>query len=289
MSQQQPYDDEKARQFQNLLGYSPEGGAVQPQNTNTEAAPAPAPEGDTEDKAPNKSANGEKFLRALWTIASVISMTVTLVVLVLVVLSYRYIKLFPIAEIIALGQQKGEELPPDLNIEQVAAITEDTVVNFPPEVGLNTPLDLLQGLYDNFEKMDNAHIETTILVEDEIPVQFTLGLNQDTTVVLSEAVTIPGARVALTTGGLNIFNAPATVVLPAGTELPITLALEVPVDEMIPIALNVPVDIALDETDLHEPFVGLQDVVRPLYCLVKSDATNSLGIALCPEGTTLEE
>ena len=56
--------------------------------------------------------------------------------------------------------------------------------------------------------------------EDEIPVQFDLGIVQETTVVLSEDVTINGARVDLNTGGLNIYNAPATVVLPAGTNLP---------------------------------------------------------------------
>ncbi len=308
MAQPHPYDENKARQYQNLLGQSnntpppvssptekpPESGTPLspstevPSETGTPSLPA-------EDETREKKAffSGEKFLRALWTIASIISMTVTIVVLIVALVAFRYInkyaKYFPVEETLALLQEKGEALPPDLTIEQVGAITTKTVENFPDEVGVNTPLDLLQGLYDNFEKMDQAHIKTNILVEDEIPVAFTLGLNQNTTVVLSEAVTIDGARVALTTGGLNIFNAPATVVLPAGTELPIRLSLEVPVNEMIPIALNVPVDIALAETDLHEPFVGLQDVVRPLYCLVKLDATNSFGVELCPVETPLEE
>jgi len=47
------------------------------------------------------------------------------------------------------------------------------------------------------------------------------------------------------------------------------------------VELNVPVDIALNETDLHEPFTGLQDVVEPLYCLVKRDATNATGELIC--------
>jgi hypothetical protein len=43
----------------------------------------------------------------------------------------------------------------------------------------------------------------------------------------------------------------------------------------------VPVDIALNQTDLHDPFVGLQNVIRPLYCLVEPNATNLDGLLVC--------
>ena len=202
------------------------------------------------------SLDKEKILRALWTFTSVISMTVNVVVIIIVLIVLKYVPINTIKE---------------------------AATNLPPGIGLNTPLDLLKGLYDNFELMDNAHITTDILVEDKIPVQFTLGINKETIVVLSEDVTISGARVALTTGGLNIFNAPATVVLPAGTNLPIILDLDVQVDEMIPVTLNVPVDIALNGTDLHKPFTGLQTVVAPLYCLVAPDAANAVGDEICSQ------
>jgi hypothetical protein len=52
--------------------------------------------------------------------------------------------------------------------------------------------------------------------------------------------------------------------------LPIHLALSVPVDQQIPVVLNVPIDIPLEKTELHKPFVGLQDVVRPYQTLLKS-------------------
>ncbi len=191
----------------------------------------------------------ENTLRALWTSASVISMLVNIVVVALLVGLYQ----------------------------------NYTILEIPEGLSMETPKDLLKGLYDNFQLMDQAHIVTNIEVVDEIPVRFTLGLNQETTVILSEDVTIDGARVALTTGGLNIFNAPATVVLPAGTSLPIILSLEVPVDEMVPVTLNVPVDIPLKETDLHTPFVGLQDVVKPLYCLVSPSAKTLDGDDICPQ------
>jgi hypothetical protein len=125
--------------------------------------------------------------------------------------------------------------------------------------------DLVGGLYYNFLLMDQAEINTTVRVEDTIPVQFQLPLNQKTVVVLTEATPIDDARVSLTTGGLNITNAPADIILPAGTELPVRLDLVVPVDTSIPVVLTVPVDIPLSETELHTPFVGLQEVVSPYY------------------------
>jgi hypothetical protein len=42
---------------------------------------------------------------------------------------------------------------------------------------------------------------------------------------------------------------------------------------MIPIHLDVPVNIPLRETQLHEPFVGLQQVVEPWSCLLEPNAT----------------
>jgi len=191
---------------------------------------------------------GENTLRALWTSASAISMLVNIVVIALLIVIYQ----------------------------------KYTVLQIPQEINVSTAENLLQGLSDNFELMDQAHIETMIVVEDKIPVKFDLNLNQNTNVVLSEAVTIDGARVTLTTGGLNIYNAPATVILPKGTILPIILNLKVPVDEMVDINLNVPVDIPLEETDLHTPFTALQEVVKPLYCFVSPGALSLGGEEICP-------
>jgi hypothetical protein len=41
------------------------------------------------------------------------------------------------------------------------------------------------------------------------------------------------------------------------------------------------VDIPLDQTELHEPFVGLQNVVGPWYCLVEPNAAFN-GLQVCP-------
>jgi hypothetical protein len=80
---------------------------------------------------------------------------------------------------------------------------------------------------------------------------------------------------------LNIRDANATIILPAGAELPIFIDnLVVPVDQEVPAILDVPVDIPLDQTELHEPFVGLQKVVEPWYCLIEPDATVN-GLQVC--------
>jgi hypothetical protein len=125
--------------------------------------------------------------------------------------------------------------------------------------------DIVGGLYYNFILMDQATIVSTIEVDADMPVQFELPLKQETTVRLTKATKIDGARVTLSTGGLNIVNAPADIVLSEGTILPIELDMVVPVNTTIPVQISVPVNIPLKETELHAPFVGLQDVVSPIY------------------------
>ncbi len=126
---------------------------------------------------------------------------------------------------------------------------------------------LIGGLHRNFEAMDDATIVTTVQVEDTIPVQFDLAVQTDTTVVLTEPTAIQGASVVISTGVLNI-NAPANIVLPAGLELPINLDITVPVDKEVPVVMTIPVEIPLNQTELHEPFVGLQDVVGPYQVML---------------------
>ncbi len=192
-----------------------------------------------------KMETGSFFGPTLWNIASVISMGINVIMLiVLLVLSFNIRNL-------------------DIN-------------NL-----LTLPINLVSGLHTNFQKMDNAHINTNIQVQSIIPVKFDLKLNQATNVVLSQDVVINNARVTVQTGGLNITQALTTIVLPQGTTLPIILDLSVPVDTTIPILLTVPVDIPLKDTQLHEPFVGLQEVVKPIYCIISPGAFDLAGQAIC--------
>jgi hypothetical protein len=142
--------------------------------------------------------------------------------------------------------------------------------------------NVLGGLYGNFVKMDQASINTTIAVDAQVPLNFNLPVAQNTTVVLTNNVSIPNAHIVINTGGLNI-NSLASVTLPAGTSLPIALNLTIPIQSSIPISLQVPVSIPLNQTDLHAPFTGLQTTIRPLYCLLNKNAQYPEGTFICNE------
>ncbi len=186
-----------------------------------------------------------QFLPAFWTIASLMSITVNIILIVILLLLFQM-----------LGVIQGT--------------AGDKISG------------LLGGLYTNFVKMDQASIQTSIHVEKDIPVAFTLNVSGPTNVTLSQPVTINGALVTVSTGGLNIANARATIVLPQGTLLPINIEnLAVPVNQSVLAVLDVPVNIPLNQTQLHEPFVGLQKVVEPWYCLIEPNATVN-GAQVCP-------
>jgi len=140
---------------------------------------------------------------------------------------------------------------------------------------------LVGGLHRNFVLMDQARIVSAVQVDDTIQVKFDLPVNTTTVVKLTEDTRIQGARVNLSTGGLTIRNAPANIVLPAGTDLPIALNITVPVDTIVPVKLNVPVDIPLNQTELHQPFVGLQEVIAPYDQLLAKLPNSWLETPLC--------
>jgi hypothetical protein len=152
---------------------------------------------------------------------------------------------------------------------------------------------LLGGLYDNFVRMDNSVISTTISVDQmPIPLDFNLPVVQpSTTVTLTEDVTIRGAYVVINTGALSI-NSAATVTLPRGTSLPVSLSMDVPVKTTVFVDLKVPVNIKLAEAlpadpntaNLHSAFIGLQNTVGPFYCLLQPSAKDYAGAYVCQQG-----
>lgn len=164
---------------------------------------------------------------AFWTISSIISMIVNIVLVVI---------------LISLGKQ--------------LFTLKDLVKN-----------QVLGGLYQNFVMMDQAHIRTQIPVKAQVPAKFDLPLSTNTTVTLTEDTHITNATIyELNAGGaLYIPRAGLNILLPAGSKLPVALNLTVPVDQKIPVELTVDVDIPLNQTELHKPFVGLRKVVEPYY------------------------
>ena len=177
-----------------------------------------------------------RFFPALWTVASVISLTVNIILIALLLVLYNLLGVSPI------------------DVKQKAT-------------------GVIGGLYNNFVLMQEAHITQTIPIDEEIPVKFDLNVSGSTNVVLSQDVKIEGARVTVETGGLNIVNALATIILPQNTRLPVNIEnLVVPVDKTVPIKFGVDIDIPLKDSQLNAPFQGLQNVVKPYLCIIQPQA-----------------
>ena len=237
------------KQSQTKKDASPRGRVSQPNAAPVEA-PSPASNADPKPDPVSKKRT-YAWAPAFWTTASILSLTVNVIlIIILLVLLTNVSRL-------------------QVDVDKIMGVTQDLI-------------SLPGGLYENFEKMDRASIQTNVKVETSIPVKFDLTLNQQTDVVLSQDVTINNALVTVNTGGLNITRANTTIVLPAGPSLPVFLNLVVPVDTQVPVVLDVPVNIPLSETELNEPFVGLQEVIKPLYCFLKPDAVNLDNQPICP-------
>jgi hypothetical protein len=139
---------------------------------------------------------------------------------------------------------------------------------------------VFSGLYTNFEKMDRASIIYTVPVDAQIPLNLNVPIQRTTRITLASDSVIQNARVRISTSNLNI-DAPAQVILPAGTTLEVGLDFALSVQDNIPVHLEVPVNIPLSQTQLHEPFTGLQDVLKPFYCLIEPNAVNLDGLPVC--------
>ncbi len=196
----------------------------------SETAPiqSPPPTASQADTVKSKS----QFLPAFWTIASIVSLAINVIVLVALIVALR-----------SLG---------GLNLGQIGT-------------------GLVGGLYSNFEKMDAAHIKTTIPVQSNIPLSMSIPVQTTTNISLADAVDIPNAHVKISTGTFNI-DSDADVTLPAGTTLNVILNFSVPVQTTVPVTLSVPVDIAISSTDLHPAITGLEKTIKPLYCVLNPDA-----------------
>ncbi|MBN1888969.1 MAG: hypothetical protein JW850_13325 [Thermoflexales bacterium] len=130
-------------------------------------------------------------------------------------------------------------------------------------------MPLLSNLDGAFANLGEAHIQDTIAINQQVPVQFTLPLETDTVVVLTQPVPL---RVPATfsLGQFGQIQGTVNLQLPAGLTLPIRLDLDVPVDQQITVAFDQPIDIHLGNKGLG-PVVGeLRGVVQPYIKLLQS-------------------
>jgi hypothetical protein len=134
---------------------------------------------------------------------------------------------------------------------------------------------LVGGLSESFVEMGDARIVRTIAVDDAIPVQFDLPLQQTTTVVLTDPVPLTVPATMVLPGGGGVINGTVSLELPPGVGLPVALDMTVPVSNTIPVSLDVAVDIPLNETELGPPFQTLEGLFLPLNDFVQRLPTSN--------------
>jgi hypothetical protein len=128
---------------------------------------------------------------------------------------------------------------------------------------------ILLDLDSAFEALGETTIRTTVQINHMLPISFDLPLQEQTAVILNEAVPIRvPATFNLPSGGGSI-NGVVSLELPAGQALPITLDFVVPVESTIPIEFAVPVEIALYDAGMGPAIEELRGVFQPLTNFVQ--------------------
>ena len=140
---------------------------------------------------------------------------------------------------------------------------------------------LVNGASSSLATMDKAHIittvpvKTTVQVKDELPVVFSLPINQNTQLSLTQDTRIKGAYIYLNNTAVQTdLTIPANTPIQANFNMNVPVSTTVPVNIAVPINLKVPVDIAVSQTDLHQSIVGLQDAIAP-YQTALTEGFNS--------------
>ncbi len=138
---------------------------------------------------------------------------------------------------------------------------------FQAKTGIVQPL--LDNLDNAFAGLGETVIETTVHIDDRLPVIFDLPLEQTTQVVLVEEVPLQ-AHANFSLGPFGSINGVVSLNLPEGMVLPVRLEMMVPVSTTVPVVMQVPVEIKLDEAGMGPAIENLRDVFRPINKFVKS-------------------
>ena len=123
---------------------------------------------------------------------------------------------------------------------------------------------LLSDLDKAFAALGDTEIKTTVQIDDELPVQFNLPLNQETEVVLVDEVPLNVPATFKLPGWGGSINGSVSLKLPISLTLPIALELDVPVDTTVPVQMEVPVVIGLNESGMGPAIEQLRGVFSPI-------------------------
>jgi hypothetical protein len=133
------------------------------------------------------------------------------------------------------------------------------------EIKNNIAQPLIGGLHSTAIGLENATIDWTIPVRDNIPVNLDIPLQTNTIVRLTASVPLQ-VSATIDLPGINAYGVTANVNLrlPEGLELPVALDLNVPVRERLDVSLDVRAVIPLSQTQLADPIQNLGLLFEPL-------------------------
>jgi len=129
---------------------------------------------------------------------------------------------------------------------------------------------LLVDLDQAFAALGETTIESTVHITDTMPVVFGLPLEQNTDVILTEAVPLSVPAQFILPGGGGSINGTVSLNLPEGQVLPVALGMNVPVSTTVPVVMEVPVTIELSEAGMGPAIEQLRAVFRPVTGFVQS-------------------
>jgi hypothetical protein len=194
-----------------------------------------------------------KFFPAFWTVACIFSLLVNIILVGLLV---------------SFGHHFFE----------LKALVSD---------GLVTEASNSLAMMDQAHIVINVPVETTVRLQDSLPVAFDLPINQSTQLSLAEETTITGAKIYLNNTAVRTdLTLPANTPLQANFNMTIPVSTSVPVDITVPVSLQVPVDIAIDKTDLHQSIVGLQNAIEPYKTTMSSTFNSPDELLICKNWLT---
>jgi hypothetical protein len=152
---------------------------------------------------------------------------------------------------------------------------------------------LVSKASDSLAMMDQAHlvitvpVETSVRLQDNLPIVFDVPINQSTKLALAENTNISGAKIYLNNTAVTTdLTLPANTSLQANIDMTIPISTSVPVDITVPVTLQVPVDIAIDKTDLHQSIVGLQEAIAPYKSTLGTTFNSPQELLICKNWLT---
>ena len=125
----------------------------------------------------------------------------------------------------------------------------------------------VRELQDVVVQLQKAHIQTTIPLDQPLPVHLVVPIDTTTTVTTTAPVPL-NVPADIDMGPFGQLHPNVSLSLPPGTSLNIALKLNVPLDTTIPVKLSVPVDIPMEETALAPQFQRLGAVLNRLLSSV---------------------